>query len=275
MPRASLANTLFSMSVHTFETMGTMVSIRLIDAGTGDALASAAEQAIEQISARLAELNERFSLYRDDSEMSKIARGEVALTNSSEEMREEYTRALHWRDVTSGAFTPHRPDGVLDLSGTIKAVGISESARILSEAGFSNFSVNIGGDIATLGVQELATDSAVGSTPWTTGIVDPLDREKLLTVIELTAEMSAMATSGNAERGEHIWKRPETTGDFIQVSVVAPDIIAADVCATAIMSGGQETLNLLTSTLPIAVLAVNSAGELSANPRFTQLVAGR
>ena len=258
------------MSIHTFETMGTMVSIRLVDAERGDS-----EKAIEQVSARLAGLNERFSLYRDDSEISKIARGELALTKSSEEMREEYTRALHWRDVTAGAFTPHRPDGVLDLSGTIKAVGISEAARILAKAGFSNFSVNIGGDIATTGLQELATDTTAESTPWITGIVDPLVREKLLTVIELTAEMNAMATSGNAERGEHIWKRPETTGDFIQVSVVAPDIITADVCATAIISGGQETLNMLTGTLPIAVLTVNTAGELSANPRFTQLVAGR
>lgn len=251
-----------------------MVSIRLVDAESGDA-----ETTIGQVSARLAELNQRFSLYRDDSEISKIARGELALTKSSEEMREEYSRALHWRDVTSGAFTPHRPDGVLDLSGTIKAVGISEATRILTEAGFSHFSVNIGGDIATAGVQELAMESTAESptesTPWTTGIVDPLDREKLLTVIELTAEMNAMATSGSAERGEHIWKRPETTGDYIQASVIAPDIVTADVCATAIISGGQETLNLLTGTLPIAVLTVNSAGELSANPRFTQLVAGR
>jgi thiamine biosynthesis lipoprotein len=119
------------MSVHTFEAMGTMVSIRITDAN------SSVTAVLEDIQQKFSRLNQAFSLYREDSEISQIARGELALADSSEEMREEYARALDWREKTDGAFTPHRPDGVIDLSGTIKAVAIDAAAQLLHGLGFT------------------------------------------------------------------------------------------------------------------------------------------
>jgi thiamine biosynthesis lipoprotein len=244
--------------------MGTMVSIRIADA---DLASRDAISVLNEVEHSFAGLNERFSLYTPESEISRIASGELSLADSSEQMREEYARALQWRDRTGGAFTPHRPDGVMDLSGTIKAVAIDQAAQILHEAGFANFSVNVGGDLTTSGQQ------AEDIPGWITGIVDPLDRTALLAAVQLTSEFPAMATSGSAERGEHIWLRPETTKDFVQATVIAGDIITADVLATAIISGGQESLNQITQDFSVAVMTVGLDGALQANARFQELVA--
>lgn len=256
------------MAVHTFESMGTMVSIRIADAELG------VNDKQEQIIAVLTEIehefgrvNEKFSLYRDDSEISMIARGELSLADSSEEMREEYARALDWRDKTDGAFTPHRPDNVIDLSGTIKAVAIDAASQRLTQSGVTNFTVNIGGDLTS------SCNQSAEETGWITGIIDPLDPSTMLAAVRLTAEFPAMATSGSAERGEHIWLRPETTKAFVQATVIGPDIITADVLATAIISGGQATLDQITQNFAVAVLTVAPDGALQANARLQELVA--
>lgn len=284
------------MSVHTFESMGTVVSVRLgtspsnsrgdnpsdapVDATTSmptpattpktapttNVAASHESVAVAAAQQAFDSLHERFSLYLKSSEISQIARGELLLSDSSEKMRDAYAQALLWREATNGAFTPHRPDGVLDLSGTIKAVAIDAAAQAIRSCGFSTFSINAGGDILVLGFAE---DQDV----WTTGIVDPHNRGELLSVVTLTPGMGAMATSGAAERGDHIWARPGATKDFLQATVIAGDIVTADVCATAIIAGGQETLDYLTSQFGIAVLVVTTTGELLANPRFPALAA--
>lgn len=256
------------MAVHSFESMGTMVSIRIADAELsqhmGDDIAISVLNDIEHEFARL---NQKFSLYLDDSDISLVAQGKISLGETSEEMREEYARALEWREQTDGAFTPHRPDGVIDLSGTIKAVAIDAASKMLHGAGFVNVSVNVGGDLTISGNQ------APEESGWITGIVDPLDRGTIIAALRLNAEFPAIATSGSAERGEHIWMRPETTKDFIQASVIASDIITADVLATAIISGGQVTLDQITQRFAVAVMTVAPNGTLQANERFQSLVA--
>ncbi|MBK5238894.1 MAG: FAD:protein FMN transferase [Actinomycetales bacterium] len=273
------------MSVHTFKSMGTVVSVRLgtssemsdsavlsgaLAIASLDVASSRESVAVAAAQQVFDELNEKFSLYLDTSEISQIARGEVLLSDSSERMREAYAEALLWREATNGAFTPHRPDGVLDLSGTVKAAAIAEAATAIESCGFESFSINAGGEILTHGSPGAG---APEDNAWVTGIVDPQNRSELLSVVALTPEFPAMATSGSAERGDHIWARPGATNDFLQATVIAGDIITADVCATAIIAGGQETLDHLTANFEIAVLVVKSNGELLANARFPKLVA--
>ena len=256
------------MAQHSFETMGTMVSIRIADAELDEhATDDSAIAVLNEIEHKFAELNQMFSLYLVDSEISAVARGELALADSSQQMREEYARALAWREKTDGAFTPHRPDGVIDLSGTIKAVAIEAAAQLLTDAGFVNFSVNVGGDLTTSGNQ------AEDEEGWITGIVDPQNRGTLIAAVRVNSEFPAMATSGTAERGQHIWLRPETTKDFVQATVIAADIITADVLATAIISGGQASLDHITQDFAVAVMTVAPDGALQANARFQELVA--
>ena len=244
--------------------MGTVVSIRVPDADTASPeRVSALNVSVARANEEFEALNERFSLYREDSEISRIARGELTLPEASEEMREAYAESLDWREKTNYTFTPHRPDGVLDLSGTIKAVGMQRAADALSAAGFTTFLINAGGDLLSSGRP---------SEGWRVGVANPEDPELLTATVELSEEFCAMATSGSAERGEHIWLRPDTDNSFRQVSVVAEDIMTADVLATTIIAGGQDALDTMTERFNIGVLVVKRDGSLLGNNRFQQLM---
>jgi FAD:protein FMN transferase len=227
--------------IHVFETMGTVVSIEPSLRATD----------IEQT---FTVFDERFSLYRPDSELSRIADGSLRLVDASQALRDAYARALEWRSLTAGAFTPHRPDGVIDLSGIVKSLAMDAASALLDCSG--DWILNAGGDVLTSG------------RPATIGITDPSDRTRLLTSVRLGGSRRAVATSGSAERGDHIWGR----GGFAQVTVLADNIITADVLATAIVAGGVETLNASTSTWDIDVLAIDLAGNLFATPGFTTAI---
>lgn len=244
----------------TFATMGTIVSVRLTDFSTVPGRgAEARSDAVELVETVFRRWNAQFSLYRADSELSRVARGEIRLTDASETLRNCYALALDWRDRTRGVFTPHRSDGVIDLSGVVKALAIAEAGAALTARGHENWSINAGGDVLTTGVPSAAQPD------WVVAIVDPMDRSEVIASVPLRHPLHAVATSGSAERGEHIW----TVGgpaQFHQVSVFAGDIVTADVLATAIVAGGEAALADLTARFAIDVLAVLPDGRLLATP---------
>ena len=251
------------MPTLTFATMGTIVSLRLGAADSqhdAQALADAAQR-VETVFQRW---DERFSLYREDSELSRIARGDIRLTEASESLRDCYALALDWRDRTQGVFTPHRADGVIDLSGVVKALAIAEAGTALTASGLTNWSINAGGDVLVSGAlvrgDSMHPESVVA-------IVDPFDRGELIASVPLRYPLCAVTTSGSAERGEHIWTALNgEPSPFCQVSVFAVDIVTADVLATAIVAGGEATLNEMTARFAVEVLAVLRDGQLLATP---------
>ncbi len=234
---------------HVFETMGTVASLEV----SGEAV-----PLIPLIERTFQEFDERFSLYRPDSELSRISRGECVLSESSDVLLASYVRALAWRGRTGGAFSPHRPDGVVDLNGIVKAEAIEAAGELLDTAGCTPWSITVGGDILVRGTE-----------PTTLGIVDPRDRGAILCAVELRLPRRALATSGSAERGDHVWLgSSREPAHFVQVSVIADDIVTADVLATAVVAGGTETLDRVTAEHNIDVLAIDRAGELVATPGF-------
>ena len=258
----------------TFTSMGTVVSIAIPTApGT------APQAAVEELEAATAVveqlfngLDRTFSLYRPDSEASAMARGELALKDASTDMRVLYVEATEWRNLTEGAFTAERPDGVVDLAGIVKAHAIREAGTSLLALGLKDWCLNAGGDVLVDG-----SPMPGSARPWLAGIVDPEDRTTLLTAFPLGNPCKhALATSGTSERGHHIWSAglPAARDErFRQVSVAAADIITADVLATAIMAGGVGTLTLATSYWDVDVLAVKNDGGLLATPGFRNVAA--
>ncbi len=240
------------MNRRVFETMGTVASLVGID-----------ESAAAQVAEVFAAADARFSLYRPDSELSRVASGALTMMDSSEQLRDAYADALTWRALTGGAFTPNRPDGVIDLNGIVKAQAMRDSGELLRAAGFLDWSLSVGGDILVS-----------GSGTHLTGIVDPSDRAHLLCSITLGTPRVAMATSGSAERGDHIW-RAGSNGppEFVQVTVAAHDIVSADVLATAIVAGGRITLDHITERFDVDVITVDRDGELLATPGMTAALA--
>lgn len=214
----------------------------------------------EAVKSAFRELEERFSLYREDSEASAIGRDRSLIRSASESYRDMYWDAVAWLAATGGAFTPHRPDGVVDLSG-VKARAIEAAGDILVAHGHEDWCLNAGGDVLVSGAQ-------ASGDPWSVGIVDPDDRGQLWSRIDTHPGRMAVATSGVQERGEHVW-RMASENTFTQVTVAAADIETADVLATAILGGGIETLRLVQKAYDIDVLASAADGTVWASPVFT------
>ncbi|MGR2753082.1 FAD:protein FMN transferase [Agromyces arachidis] len=238
-----------------FEAMGTVVSLRLgAPARTDGAGPDAATDAVRSAFTRW---EARCSLFLHDSELSRVARGELGLPEAGDEVRDAYAIALRWRDATGGSFTPHRGDGVIDLDGVVKALAAEEAGRALDEAGRTGWAIGAGGDVLVGGGGELAV-----------GIVDPLDRGAMLARVDLDGDRRrAVATSGSAERGDHIWTVAGLAATpFAQVSVAARDLLTADVLATAIVSGGFDALDAIAARFDVDVLAVTREGGLLATP---------
>jgi thiamine biosynthesis lipoprotein len=241
---------------HVIETMGTVASIEV---------PTSFASAIPTVAATFEQIESRFSLYRPTSELSRVARGEVALADASEPVIATYVRALAWRGRTGGVFTPHRPDGVVDLNGIVKAEAIEAAGVILNGVGCTDWSINVGGDILVRTLRE-------NTAP--IGIVDPRDRLSLLCSVVLRGSRRALATSGSAERGDHVWLGSSLEpAEFVQVTVVADDIVTADVLATTIVAGGRTSLDQMTEEWDIDVLAIDRAGALVATPGFRSALA--
>ncbi len=231
---------------HVFPTMGTVASVELDDhVGAG---------VLDELHAIFGRWEREFSLYDERSPLSALARGELMLEESDASVRAVYAEALQWRDATGGAFTPHRPDGVIDLSGLVKARAIEDAGRALLDAGALSWSLNVGGDVLVSG--------ASAGEPWMIGIVDPDDRDRLLANHRLLGSRRAVATSGSAERGDHIWTKFGST-DVRQSTVVADDIVTADVLATSIVAAGTVWLDELTARFDVDALVVTRDGLLA------------
>lgn len=280
------SETTHRLRARTFTCMGTVISLAVpTDAHKApQAAADELDAATAVVELLFTELDSIFSLYRPDSEASRLVRGELALPEASAGMRARYEEAAEWRLLTEGAFTPERPDGALDLSGIVKGHAIREAGMSLLALGMANWCLNAGGDVLVSGSPSPGTNA-----PWRAGIVDPADRRTLLAGFPLggagrgappqsltplggkTADggaRAALATSGSAERGDHIWSATAGAVEFRQVSVAAADVVTADVLATAIVAGGVPMLNRATASWDIEALAVLTNGELLATGGF-------
>ena len=243
---------------HVFTAMGTGISLAV----SGD-LSTDAAGAVEEV---FRSLDDRFSLYKPESEATAVARRALPVEQASRDFQDAFALAESWAARTAGAFRSRRPDGSVDLNGVIKALAIGRAGEVLASYGVHDWCLNAGGDVLTSGSQP-------GGMPWVVGIVDPTDRQALLTQFTCSTAYPAVATSGVAERGEHVWRATAvhsgtSWAEFVQVTVAAADIMTADVLATAILAGGQATLERALQQWPLHVLAADAAGGFLATEAF-------
>ena len=129
-----------------------------------------------------------FSTYRDDSEISRLARGELTIAQCRPEVDEVLTRCAQLREQTAGYFSV-RAAGKLDPSGLVKGWALARAADILSAAGRRTFALNAGGDIVLRGERE-----------WRIGIQHPLERDRLAAVLAGSEPRSPPRASTSAAR---------------------------------------------------------------------------
>jgi thiamine biosynthesis lipoprotein len=175
-----------------------------------------------------------FSTYKEDSEVSRINRGELAAEDASPDVREVLERCEELRHETNGYFDA-RPvsAAVLDPSGLVKGWSVDRAAAILDEARVRNYCVNAGGDVVVRG-------RAVPDDVWRVGIQHPLELDKVAKVV--VSNDLAVATSGAYARGEHVidphTRRPPE--GVLSVTITGPVLATADAYATAAFAMGVE-----------------------------------
>ena len=231
-----------------FEAMGTVISVL----GKSESRWAAAA---DEAKAVFQTYDDCFSLYKPGSEINRINQNEISIAQSSPIFRNAFEEAYRWREITRGAFTPHRPDGTLDLNGVVKALAIAETSKRLKDLGLLNFCINAGGDVLYSGVDH-------NSNAWVTSITDPCNKGQSIANFQLFGSKKAVATSGNAERGNHIWSRFGEKQTLTQVTVVAEDIITADVLATAIIAAPISQIDELLDLFTLDTLMIDTTGEL-------------
>lgn len=173
-----------------------------------------------------------FSTYRDDSDISRLGRGEIGLADCAPEVAQVLAACDELEAVSGGAFSAYY-DGVLDPSGYVKGWAIEHAAAMLTAAGSRRHAVNGGGDVRVVGRPS-------AERPWQIGVADPLAPPQLATVVALVD--AGIATSGTAERGLHVIDpvagRPATA--LASLTVVGPDLALADAYATAGLVKGAQ-----------------------------------
>ena len=213
--------------------MGMPVTVEVIDAFATPALLDTVFHYFEYV-------DDKFSTYSDQSEISRINRGELDLEDASEDMRVIFALAEETRLETDGYFDI-RHGGQYDPSGVVKGWAINNAAGLLRAAGASNFYVDAGGDI------QMAGSNSEGQE-WRVGIRNPFNPAEIIKVLSLTD--CGVATSGTYIRGQHIYN-PKDEGDplaeIVSTTVVGPDICDADRFATAAFAMGRQGIFFIES----------------------------
>jgi len=230
-----------------------------------------ASKAIDEAVAILHEADNIFSLYKPDSPLSKLARGETSVSECPPVVNEIWDLCEKWTIETEGWFTAFTAQHTFDPSGVVKTWAANLAAEKLEQHGITDFAMNAGGDIRL--AQEITPGFAMRigiSTPVTIAS----EEAGVLTVVDLNnSNYRAVATSGTAERGVHIWNPKTNTwaNQLAQVTVVAQDAVSADVWATALFAAGDQAL-ALAERHNVQALIVSLEGELSATKGFTELL---
>lgn len=210
--------------------MGMPVSLALRGRHAGDL---DGESAWAEAVATLRDVDRVFSTYRPDSHISRLRRGEVEVLDCPPEVAEVLALGERARRDSDGAFDVRR-NGLLDPSGVAKGWAVARAARPLRRLEDTDFCLSAGGDMVC------HVDSPE-RPPWQVGVEDPHDPGHRL-VARIPVRQGAVATSGLAHRGGHIVDpRTGTVPTALaSVTVVADDLVAADVDATAAFVLGAD-----------------------------------
>ena len=224
-----------------------------------------ARAALEEAFAHLVAVDERFSPYKDDSEISRINRGALPLAAASEAMREVFTLAEKTKRETGGYFDIRRPDGRLDPSGIVKGLAIRDAAARIRARGHEHFFVNAGGDIA------LGGENAAGKA-WSVGIRNPFAHDEIVKVVYPRGK--GVATSGSYIRGAHIYNphAPEDAlRDIVSITVLGPDVLEADRFATAAFAMGRNGIAFIEGLPDCEGYAIDADGIATLTSGFAAL----
>ena len=211
--------------------MGMPVILEVIDSGVSGKI-------FEAVFDYLGYVDRKFSTYKHESEISLINRDELALEDSSDDMKTIFMLAEQTRRESDGYFEITR-DGIFDPSGIVKGWAIYHAADILRQAGIENYYVYAGGDIQASGKNDQGQE-------WRVGIENPFSPTEIVKVVAI--QNCGIATSGIYVRGNHIYNpknRDHPITDIVSLTVIGPNIYEADRFATAAFAMESAGINFI------------------------------
>ena len=227
--------------------MGTTASIHVddeVDDGVFDSV-------VREVRTELNRLEAMFSVFRPDSEVSRINAGTLHHLDASAEVIDVIDACAYLEQVSDGAFSIRRSRGATEInpSGFVKGWAAERSSRLFGDHGLGHWYLGVGGDFVLHG-------GMASGEPWRIGIVDPRDASMLVGSVDVVD--GAVATSGTAERGTHLWNprtgEPATT--FLSVTVTGPSLTWADAYATTVFVMGEPGLEWMGQFPGYSVLPV-------------------
>ena len=220
----------------TAKVMGTFASLHVDDPVAGTVVDLAWREAL----GLLVDIEHRFSTFRTESEISRINRGDLHLLDASADVLEVMDACTWFEHESNGVFRARRGDGSLDPAGFVKGWAAERAGRVLTEHGLTRWYLNVGGDIQTAGRQ-------ASGEQWRIGVVDPFDKTAVAAWFDIP-DSWAVATSGTAARGAHVWdgrngSAVSRAGSF---TVIGPHLMWADAFATVCFALGDGAGEWLT-----------------------------
>jgi FAD:protein FMN transferase len=195
------------------------------------------ESVLEQMFDSLRFADATFSTYKEDSEISRMNRRELAVAAAHPDVREVLDRCEALRIETDGYFDMRAATAeAIDPSGLVKGWAVDRAASILDEAGIQNYAVNVAGDMRLRG-------RALPDPCWSVGIQHPLESDSIAAVVEVND--LAVATSGAYARGDHVidpHTRRSPVG-VLSVTITGPELATADAYATAAFAMGEAGIH--------------------------------
>ena len=248
------------MYTYTFEAFTTVCELQ-IDAQEE----SSANKLADDIFLHAKRLEEKYSYFKEDSELYKVNHRDINSLHVSDEFAGLLQLALFYAKQTNGAFdvamagtlkekrnnikvilpfasyscfiiegnclTFNNSLTKIDFGGLVKEYAVDQSILMLKLSGITSALVNFGGDIAVIGTHH--------NERWSIGIQNPLDDNENIQIIEL--ESSSLCTSGHSKRYKEIEGEKIShiislqKNDYKQISLSAPTTVDAGVWSTALL----------------------------------------
>lgn len=234
---------------------------------TIDVLASAgrAKKVIFDVYKYFRYIDDTFSTFKENSEISKINNGILQIKNANRDVKKIFSLCEQTKSETGGYFDILH-NGKYDPSGLVKGWAIYQASKIILSSGYNNFYIEAGGDIQASGNNE-------EGKPWRVGIRNPFRHEEIIKV--LLAKNIGIATSGTYIRGEHIYNPFDVNPNggenaMISLTVIGPNIYDADRIATAGFAMGNKGIEFILSLRGFEGYMINREGKAIYTPGFTK-----
>ncbi len=233
------------------------ISVEIIDS-------KSREEDFEKVFNYFKYIDDKFSTFKKESEISKINQGKLEKDRYSEDMKTVLLLCEETKKETNGYFNIEK-NGLLDPSGLVKGLSIFRATKMLKDLGFKNFYIEAGGDIQAEGKNS-------EGKKWTIGIRNPFNRDEVVKVIAVSGK--GVATSGTYFRGQHIYNpiTGQKVTDIVSLTVIGPDVYEADRFATAAFAMGKKGIEFIEKLVGFEGYMIDNKGMATFTSGFKNFV---